>query len=80
MGVITHLGSYTGGRKLIKLGPDFLVVAAFSMIIYYWARAAALPVGKRQMRRGSRHGSRTGDNRLTHMAPLCVKTRRGRGF
>jgi hypothetical protein len=46
MGVITYLGSYAGGRNIIKLGPDFLVVLAFSLIIYYWARAVALPAAE----------------------------------
>lgn len=42
MGVITYLGSYAGGRNVIKLGPDFLAVLALSLIIYYWARSVAL--------------------------------------
>lgn len=41
MGVISYLGTY-GGHGVLKLGPDFLVVLAFSLIIYYWARAVAL--------------------------------------
>jgi amino acid transporter len=46
MGVITYLGSFNGGRNDIKLGPDFAVVMAFSLIIYYWARATALPAAE----------------------------------
>jgi amino acid transporter len=43
LGIITYFGTYTGGRGDIKLGPDFAVMFAFSMVIYYWARAVALP-------------------------------------
>jgi amino acid transporter len=46
LGVITWLGSYNGGRNIIKLGPDFAVVLAFSLIIYYWARATSLPAAE----------------------------------
>jgi amino acid transporter len=46
LGIITWLGSYNGGRNIIKLGPDFAVVLAFSLIIYYWARATALPAAE----------------------------------
>jgi amino acid transporter len=43
LGVITWQGTYGGGAGHLKLGPDFLVLLAFSLIIYYWARAVALP-------------------------------------
>jgi hypothetical protein len=43
LGVITWQGTYGGGAGHIKLGVDFLVLLAFSLIIYYWARAVALP-------------------------------------
>ncbi len=46
LGLITYLGSYNGGRNVLKLGPDFAVVLAFSLIIYYWARATALPAAE----------------------------------
>ena len=46
LGVITYLGSFNGGRDIIKLGPDFAVVLAFSLIIYYWARATSLPAAE----------------------------------
>jgi len=42
LGVITWQGTYGGGAGHIKLGVDFLVLAAFSAIIYYWARAVSL--------------------------------------
>jgi amino acid transporter len=43
MGVITWQGSYGQGTGNLPLGWDFVVVAAFSFAIYYWARAVALP-------------------------------------
>jgi amino acid transporter len=46
MGVITWQGTYGNGAGHLKLGPDFLVVAAFSFVIYYWAQAVALPKEK----------------------------------
>ncbi len=42
MGVITWQGTYGGGRGNLPVGWDFLVLAAFSAIIYYWARATSL--------------------------------------
>ena len=46
IGILTWQGSYAGGLNHIKLGWDFLAVAAFSFIIYYWARAVALPAAE----------------------------------
>jgi amino acid transporter len=43
MGVITWQGTFGGGTGNLPLGWDFLMVAAFSFVIYYWARAVALP-------------------------------------
>jgi amino acid transporter len=43
MGVITWQGTFGGGAGNLPLGWDFLVVAVFSFVIYYWARAVALP-------------------------------------
>jgi amino acid transporter len=43
LGIITWQGTYGGGTGHLHLGYDFLVLAAFSLIIYYWARAVALP-------------------------------------
>ncbi len=50
MGIISWLGQYSGGAvkspvntSTIPFGLDFLVVAAFSLVIYYWAMATKLP-------------------------------------
>jgi hypothetical protein len=43
LGAITYLGTYGGGRGDLKVGPDFAALLVFSLIIYYWARAVALP-------------------------------------
>jgi amino acid transporter len=50
MGIISWLGQYGGGGKLppvntntIGLWWDLLVIAAFSLVIYYWAIAVRLP-------------------------------------
>ncbi len=50
MGIISWLGQYSGGAvkapvntNTIPFGLDFLVVAAFSLVIYYWAMATKLP-------------------------------------
>jgi amino acid transporter len=40
LGVISWLGGF-GGRGSIPLWWDILVVAAFSLVIYYWAKATA---------------------------------------
>ena len=42
LGALTWIGSYPGGKNWLHLGPDFAAVLAFSLIIYYWARAVAL--------------------------------------
>jgi hypothetical protein len=42
MGLISYLSTF-GGRGDIKLWWDVLVVAVFSLVIYYWALAVALP-------------------------------------
>jgi amino acid transporter len=42
LGIITWQGTYGGGTGRLHLGYDFLVLAAFSAIIYYWARAVSL--------------------------------------
>lgn len=42
LGVIVYLSTF-GGTGTIPLWWDILVVAAFSLIIYCWARAVALP-------------------------------------
>lgn len=41
LGVISYFGAYDGGRNIIKFGPDFIVVAIFSVIIYELARRSA---------------------------------------
>ncbi len=41
MGVISWLGGFGGGRGTIGLWWDMLVVAAFSLVVYYWAKATA---------------------------------------
>ncbi len=40
LGVISWLGGF-GGRGVIPLWWDILVVTAFSLVIYYWAKAVA---------------------------------------
>ncbi len=42
MGLISYLSTF-GGRGDLKLWWDMVVVAAFSLVIYYWAMAVALP-------------------------------------
>jgi amino acid transporter len=42
LGVISWQGTYGGGAGHIKLGIDFLVLAVFSGVIYYWARSVSL--------------------------------------
>ena len=42
MGIISRLSTF-GGTGDLKLWWDMLVVAIFSLIIYYWALAVALP-------------------------------------
>jgi amino acid transporter len=42
MGIISYLSTF-GGRGDLKLWWDMAVVAAFSLVIYYWALAVALP-------------------------------------
>ncbi|MEV5147406.1 APC family permease [Streptomyces sp. NPDC052727] len=41
MGLISWLGGFGGGRGTIGLWWDMLIVAAFSLGIYYWAKATA---------------------------------------
>jgi amino acid transporter len=50
MGIISWQGQYSGGAvsapvntSNISFGLDFVVVAAFSLVIYYWAMATKLP-------------------------------------
>jgi amino acid transporter len=48
MGVISRLGTFDGGAGLLPLGWDILVVAALSLVVYYWAIASRLqPAGMR---------------------------------
>ncbi|MBC9729604.1 APC family permease [Streptomyces sp. TRM68367] len=42
MGVISWQGSF-GGQNHIGLWWDILIVAAFSLVVYYWAKASASP-------------------------------------
>jgi amino acid transporter len=42
MGLISYFSTF-GGRGDLKLWWDMLVVAVFSLVIYYWALAVALP-------------------------------------
>lgn len=37
IGVISYLGNFGKGINVIKFGPDFIVIAAFSLAIYYLA-------------------------------------------
>lgn len=53
MGIISWLGQYGGGAVLspvntntIPLWWDLVVIAAFSLVIYYWAMAVKLPRGE----------------------------------
>nr|WP_107051311.1 APC family permease [Streptomyces sp. NRRL S-1022] len=41
MGVISWLGGFGGGRGTIGLWWDMLIVAVFSLVVYYWAKATA---------------------------------------
>ena len=50
MGIISWQGQFSGGAvkapintNHIPFGWDMLVVAAFALVIYYWARAVRLP-------------------------------------
>ncbi|MEU6350781.1 APC family permease [Streptomyces sp. NPDC047072] len=43
MGVISWQGGFGGGRGNIGLWWDILLIAVFSLVIYYWARATASP-------------------------------------
>ncbi|MCD7442836.1 APC family permease [Streptomyces lincolnensis] len=43
MGVISWQGGFGGGQGRIALWWDILLVAAFSLVVYYWARATASP-------------------------------------
>ena len=50
MGIISWLGQFSGGAvkapvntNTIPFGVDFLVVAGFSLVVYYWAMATKLP-------------------------------------
>ena len=50
MGIISWLGQFSGGAvkppvntNTIPFGVDMLVVAVFSVLIYYWAMATRLP-------------------------------------
>jgi len=43
MGVISWQGGFGGGSGHIALWWDILLIAVFSLAIYYWARAAASP-------------------------------------
>ena len=36
LGIISYLGAF-GGQNIIKFGWDFLVIAIFSIAIFYWA-------------------------------------------
>jgi hypothetical protein len=40
LGLISWLGGF-GGRGTIPLWWDILVVAVFSLVVYYWAKATA---------------------------------------
>jgi amino acid transporter len=37
LGIISYLGSFSGGKNIISFGVDFLVIAAFTLIIYFFA-------------------------------------------
>jgi len=43
MGVVSWFGGFGGGRNDLKLPWDILIIAAFSLVIYYWAMATRLP-------------------------------------
>ena len=50
MGIISWLGQFSGGAEkppvntnTLPFGVDMIVVAAFSLVIYYWAMATKLP-------------------------------------
>ncbi|MGB6976461.1 MAG: APC family permease [Gammaproteobacteria bacterium] len=37
LGIISYLGSFSGGKNIIPFGMDFLVIAIFTLIIYFFA-------------------------------------------
>jgi hypothetical protein len=41
LGVISYYGTFGGGQQLLKFGVDFLVIALFSIIIYFVAISSA---------------------------------------
>lgn len=41
MGIISYLGTYGNGIKVIKFGPDFIIIAIFTLFIYFAAIGAA---------------------------------------
>ena len=43
LGLITYLSTYGGGRGTLNIWWSIVVVAVFSLVIYYWALAVALP-------------------------------------
>jgi amino acid transporter len=48
MAVISYLGQFTGGRGTIPFYLDLVVVAVFSLVIYYMAVALSMPAEKVQ--------------------------------
>lgn len=42
LGIISYLGAF-GGHNIIKFGWDFVIIAIFSAIIFYWAVKASQP-------------------------------------
>lgn len=43
LGLISYLGSFGGGVNLLKFGMDFIVMALFSCVIFYYSVRLALP-------------------------------------
>ncbi len=43
MAIISYLGSFGGGKEVITFGWDFVVLAVFSIVIFYFAVKARLP-------------------------------------
>lgn len=37
LGIISYLGSFGGGTNVIKFGTDFIVIALFTIVIYFMA-------------------------------------------
>jgi hypothetical protein len=49
MALFSYLGNYGGGRGILPLYWDILLIAVFSLLILYWSWASRLPAEKAQL-------------------------------